>query len=144
MNVFDVLVSSQSLANPMITSGVHSVLIGLVSVLLGLVSWGLKVLVNLINVEVDKRMHGLQGFIAKRIVLYVEQKLSDAASPEKFKAAAEAMAKTCPRLSSDEVQHAIEEAVFEMKVGQPGPATKPADTLPPAPIDPNQPHGGNL
>lgn len=113
--MFDFLTSSGSVMNAQVTQGLHDVMMGLLTVLLGLATWGLKLLLTYIEAQVKMKTHGLYQIVASRVVKYVEQRMIKAASPEKQVAAVAALSGYFPRLSSEEINHLIEEAVNDLK-----------------------------
>ena len=124
---FSVLMSTQAIGSPAISAGIHNLLLSILTILLGLASWGVKVLKDWIDVQVATHTHGLQGMIAKRIVAFVEQKATDTmTNQDKLNQAVALIQKECPRLSLDDINPLVEEAVSELKSNAPAPVA-PAD-----------------
>lgn len=117
--MFDLIGSTATIVNSQFTGAFHNTVLSLMQLgLLALVAganWALKMWLE--------SMHsGWKRAIAERAVKYAEQKFLD--NTEKQKQAAALISSHFPRISQDEVQHLLEEAVVNLKaqMEQPAPA----------------------
>lgn len=108
MNVFS---STQAILSPEFTQQLHTSLVDLLNLaLLALTSFaamGIKLWMNSMN-------SGWKKVVAERAVKYVEQKLTDGSSQDKFNQAAKILSDHFPRISQEEVAHLIEASVLDL------------------------------
>lgn len=105
-----IITSTTTILNPAVNSAISNVLSDLLQLALLLlttgVGWGVKVWLNSMK-------SSWKQALAFRLVAYAEQKLTG--NPEKLKYVAEQLSKKFPRISADEINHLIEEAVVNLK-----------------------------
>lgn len=130
--MFDSILSTGAVVSPQVAGSVHTLLTDLLqTVLLLLVSgasWGVKLWIN--------SMHSAwKQALAERFVKYAEQKIADDTEKQKW-VADQLSAKLKGKVSSDEINHLIEEAVVNLKAQLNAPAvslTAPALVAMPQP-----------
>jgi hypothetical protein len=105
-----IITSTTTILNPAVNSAISNVLSDLLQVaLLALttgIGWAVKVWLSSMK-------SSWKQTIALRLVSYAEQKITG--NPEKLKYVAEQLNKHFPRISTDEANHLIEEAVVNLK-----------------------------
>jgi hypothetical protein len=114
--MFNVLASSSTIVNPAVTEGVHNILADVLQFgLLALTTaatWAVKLGINHLN-------SGWKQAVAYRLVAFAENRIPT--DPEKLAYVSKSLSAHFPRLSADEIQHLIEEAVYNLKQGTQGP-----------------------
>ncbi len=112
--MFDVITTTSSIVNPQVTSAVNSVFGSLFEMLALLLaagaSYGLKLGISTIK-------NGLVRSFASRAVAFAGQRLTTLSDEDKRKAVAEKIHAKFPRLSTEEVDHYLEEAYVMLKAG---------------------------
>lgn len=124
---------------PDIQSQLHSLLLTVATGVVTVLGFLIR---NLIAAQIDKIKSQSQQAMAKRLVAYAEQKISGSIQKNSF--VANAISAKFPELSSDEVQHLIEQAVVSIQT--PAAIVQPVTYLAPAvtPTETKQPGGFSL
>lgn len=110
--MFEVIASSQQVVNAQVTSSLHEAISSLLDLVVIAVSGGAAWLIKL---GISKLRFEWQKGIANRVVSYAEMKL--VGSQEKREYAAKRIHEKFPRLSEDEINHLLEEAVLNLQKG---------------------------
>jgi hypothetical protein len=127
--MLDVITSTATIVSPGFNSAVNNLLRDVLQlVLLGLGSLAATAIARWKSSLNSKWKQA----IAERAVKFVQQRYVD--NEEKQKQAAAVIASHFPRMNPDEVQHLIEEAVFNMKTQMNAPAVATAAVVVPAPV----------
>ncbi len=110
--MLNVLTSTATIVNPAVTEGVHNILTDVLQFgLLALTTaatWAVKLGINHLG-------SSWKQAVAYRLVAFAENRIPT--SPEKLAYASKKLSSHFPRLSADEIQHLIEEAVYNLKSG---------------------------
>jgi hypothetical protein len=108
--MLEVITSTATIINPQITGAVNDMLtVGLKAALIGvtaLLSWGIKVGVSSIKSSWKRA-------IAQRLVAYASKKLTDNESKRQY--VAHQLHVQFPRISEEEANHLLEEAVVNLQ-----------------------------
>lgn len=106
----DILASTATVLSPEVTSAVHDALSSLLQLVLLLVSTGVAYLVRLL---IGQLKSGWKQKLAVRMVRYAEQRC--VGNTAKLAYAKSKLKQFFPRLSEEEIDHHIEEAVVLLK-----------------------------
>lgn len=114
MFVFDVITTTATIVNPTVNTAVNNVFATAFETLTLLAVAGLTYGIKL---GLSTIKNGLVRSFARRAVAFAAQRLTDLSDDAKRKVVADKIHAKFPRLSSEEVDHYLEEAYVTLKAG---------------------------
>ncbi len=105
-----ILASTSTIVNPQLTQSIHDLVSSLAQLAVLAVSTGIGWLIKL---AISRLKYDWEKKLATRVVAYAEMKIEG--GPEKRAFVAQKLHEKFPRLSAEEIDHMLEEAVLTIK-----------------------------